>query len=213
MKKSICIFLSALLCLFVCNGCGKQSPVSTTHEATQANPTEQQISVPATKTAKAKENSEMESILRGLLHRNYVCITELFYLGQLPCEDYDGGENTLVKVTSEKYTSKKDIADFLHTVYAEKEVDRLLNSYANNKPLYVEKEGVLYEDVSLIGGIGYNVNWDSYEIVISECTDTVCKFNVNTTEYDCAEKNDKSYTINCCAILEDGQWKLEQLVY
>ena len=209
MKQEVPIIgVCVLLCLCICTGCGKQNAVSTTQEAIQA---EQSIST--SETAKTKENSEMESILRELLNRNYVCITELFYLGQLPCEDYDGGENTLVKVISEKYTSKKDIADFLHTVYAEEEVERLLNSYANNKPLYVEKDGVLYEDVSLIGGIGYNVNWDSYEIVILECTDTVCKFNVNTTEYDLAEKNNKSYTIECCAVLEDGQWKLEKLVY
>lgn len=175
-------------------------------------------------SAEDSEASEGVSVqmLDELVEKNFDCMTKIFVLGSLPCEDIgDNGleinwedENSYIrKVTDSRFPDYESFSEYVHSVYTESTADMLLNNYPfEGEPKYLDKDGELYIDLSKDGGKGYYVNWQNRTISIVEQNEDTCSFNIETTiEEPADEPVEKPYTINCKAVYENGRWVLEEM--
>lgn len=178
-------------------------------------------------SAEEPEDSEASDgvsvqMLDELVEKNFDCMTKIFVLGSLPCEDIgaDGeeinweDENSYIrKVTDSRFPDYESFSEYIHSVYTESTADMLLNSYPfEGGQKYLNKDGELYIDLSKDGGKGYYVNWQNRTISIVEQNENTCYFNIETTiEEPADEPVEKPYTINCTAVYENGRWVLEDM--
>ena len=161
--------------------------------------------------AYSMEEDIMEEILRNLVEKNYSCITELFYYGNLPYEDVIQQDGVrIAKAKSEKYKSVDDIKRFLEQVYIQEEVDRLLVEYINQQPLYFEQDSELFMYVDQTTSAGIPIPWKAFEIEIKTINDSICKFEA-VVEYhsDIYEGDKERYEFQ--ATNKDG-WRLNSVV-
>lgn len=191
MKKIIAIFISLLMLIITVPGCNQLQ--------TESNNTE----------SDNMEECSMENTMEELVNQNYICITELFYYGNLPYGEIVVENGAAVaEVKSDKYKTLKDIQAFLSRVYTSDEVEKLLNNYMNDKPLYFEKDGKLYLYVEQSTSAGLPVPWENFDIIIVSNSDKECKFNA-IVRYKYDEKAQYEYSFK--AIKEDA-WKLSSVV-
>lgn len=148
-----------------------------------------------------------------LVDDNYTCITKLFYFGHLPYGDIEmDGDVAYAKVDSEEFKSLVDIKNFLNGIYVTDEVDRLLNNYFDEQPLYFDKDGVLYLYLAQASNAGMPMAWKDYSIEIVEQTSDRCIFEVTAT-YNVDElfEGDPEAKYTFVAVNNDG-WRLETAV-
>lgn len=119
----------------------------------------------------------MEKLMREPVPKNYVCITELFYFGNLPYENTEiAGVDEVAKVQSNKYQTLDEVRSFLNEVYVADEVEKLIYNYFDGCPLYFEKNGSLYLYVSQTTSAGIPFPWDSIERNIVSSGEDYCTF-------------------------------------
>lgn len=195
--KRLCIILSLLLVITLTASCTSEN-----------NRIQDSSGVTDNQNTEAKEEI-MENLMRELVQKNYVCITELFYFGNLPFGDTENdGINEIAKVQSNKYRSLDDIKVFLNEVYVADEVERLMTDYFDGRPLYFEKNGSLYLYMSQTTAAGIPLPWESFEINILSYNDESCSFEAVVKYIDGAGENN---IFAFEAQKEDG-WRLESVV-
>lgn len=160
--------------------------------------------------------------LNELIENNLYCMTRIFVLGSLQCEeieesdegiDWEDESTFIKKVTDSRFPDYKSLSDYIYSVYSDSTADMLLNNYPlEGDPKYINKDGDLYVDLRKDGGRGYYVNWDDRTISIVDQGENYCHFNIETTITEPADEPvDKPYIINCTAVYEDGSWVLEDM--
>jgi len=195
--KQLCILLSLLLVIALTVSC-----------ASDDNQTQESSNVTSGQNTEVKEEN-MENLMRELVQKNYVCITELFYFGNLPYENTEiDGVDEVAKVQSNKYQSLDDVRSFLNEVYVADEVERLISNYFDGRPLYFEKNGSLYLYVSQTTSAGIPLPWDSFEINIVSSSEDYCSFEAIVKYVDGVGENN---IFNFEAKNENG-WKLVSVV-
>lgn len=222
MKRlfSIVLIVALITCLY---GCAAQNSPSTTqvgatgvadtYEPSDSTESSQDTTEEPGTTEYLQEDPEMEQTLRDLVDSNYLCITTMFYYGALPYDAAeDIGDTQFATVQSDEFDSLEALKSFLSQTYTQAEVDRLLSSYTNGSPLYVEDNGVLKIDLSQASFAGMPAPWESYSIEIVSQDDNRCVFTVRAHYPDDPLRegpSDVNYSF--CAVQESG-WKLTEMV-
>ena len=92
--------------------------------------------------------------LTQLVDKNFYVITHLFEYGALKSEP-SPSDPTKARVLSDEFNTIAELEDYLSKIYLSEEVDRLLNRYFDNRPLYFEENGILMAWVDQIPGAVY----------------------------------------------------------
>jgi hypothetical protein len=152
-----------------------------------------------------------------LVEGNKKCIFELFIFDYLQFDGYDSSsDNKFVQVHSDEFPTFADLERYVRYIYCDEESNRLL--YGNNgNALYLDVDGVLYLNGAMLGGRGYDVNWDDYKIVIRDQQGDTCDFDLVTTEDYYGDLNEivrsSEIILPFQALLENNVWKLKEMVY
>ncbi len=156
------------------------------------------------------EEFRMENTMKELVNENYTCITELFYYGNLPYGEViiEDGE-AIAEIESDKFKSLQDIETYLSKIYVSDEVERLIDNYLNNQPLYFEKNGGLYLYVEQSTSAGLPAPWDSFKIEIVNSSENECEFNA-IVKYMYDTENEYEYSFKA---IKENSWKLCSVVY
>lgn len=153
----------------------------------------------------------MEKLLRDLVEKNYTCITELFFFGNLPYGEVISLDGVYVaKTSSDKYKTLDDIKKFLSQTYVDDETSRLLGRYFAGKPLYFERDGELYVYAEQTTGAGLPSPWEEFNIKIENSTNTTCRFDVYV-KYAVTPSGDfcNRYVFEA---VNNGTWRLKNAV-
>lgn len=195
--KWLCLLLSLLLVVTLIASCDSD-----------ANHVQDTTGVVDNNNAEAEEKI-MENLMRELVQKNYICITELFYFGNLPYKNTEiDGVDEIAKVQSNKYQSLNDVREYLNGVYVADEVERLITSYFDGRPLYFEKNGTLYLYVNQTTSAGIPLPWESFDINILSSNDDSCSFEAIVKYIDGAGDNN----VFAFKAKNENGWKLESVV-
>lgn len=147
--------------------------------------------------------------LTQLVDKNFYVITHLFEYGALKSEP-SPSDPTKARVLSDEFNTIAELKDYLSKIYLSEEVDRLLNRYFDNRPLYFEENGILMAWVDQIPGAGYFGIIDLYQISIQTQTDDEIVFTVDIPVFtdEGEEPEIKHYTV--FARRENG-WKITRM--
>ena len=209
MTKRLLVVISLLLlCLTACS-VQENNDVVSKENATSVS---QNTQIEDNTTSNMEDNDMLET-LNKLVDENYTCITQLFYFGHLPYGDVEmDGDVAFAKVISEEFKTFNDIKTFLDGIYVQEEVNRLLNNYFDEQPLYFDKDGTLYLYLSQASNAGMPMAWKDYSIEVVEQTSDRCVFEVTAT-YNADEllEGDTEGKYIFVAVNNDG-WRLETAV-
>ncbi len=146
-----------------------------------------------------------------LFEENLYCVRKLFVLGTLPyAGDPVQGEH-IYPVISERFETYAELEEYLHTVYTDAEVARLLD--VGGEPIYTEVDGKLCVDTHRIGGKAYAIDWSGHTIEITEHDNNGCTFVV-IGKYieENADVDPAEYRAEGRASFEDGKLLLEEMI-
>jgi hypothetical protein len=162
------------------------------------------------------EEADLIPVLEKLVEGNKKCLFELFVFGFLPFDGgVDlGGDNAVVQVCSDEFATFADLERYVRSIYCVEESNRLLFG-TNGNALYLDVDGILHINGMMLGGKGYYVNMDYYEIVIRNQQLDICDFDIITTEEDISnyQITITKTILSFQALLEDNVWKLTKMVY
>ena len=158
-----------------------------------------------------EETDGMLNELKKLVDENYYCITKLFCYGNLP---YDLNHVAERKATtlSERFNSLCELQDYLSQIYVGTEVERLINNYYDNTPLYFEQDDILYINLELVSGAGMVRPWKDYGLTVLEQDENSCLFATKVSfeeDHMHVGEEEESYVFR--AVYEKG-WRLEKMV-
>ncbi len=199
MKKAACILLiiSFIFSLCACN--------SDDSGKTVINPDEMNEQELATFTG-----AGFNATMAGLFKTNLYFVEEVFIYGHLPVSDSgeekdDSGKYAPVDSLTIKTLS--DLTDAVNAVYTEDAAKKFLKGKD-----YKDIEGKLYYNTKAnVKNRNFKFDCSELEISVSERTDSSCTFTAYLKKVtDSAEKD---YKIDCSAVLENGNWKLEKVYY
>lgn len=146
-----------------------------------------------------------------LFEENLYCVRKLFVLGTLPYADDPVQGEHVYPVISDRFSSYAALEEYLHTVYIDTEVARLLD--VDGEPIYMEIDGKLCVDTHRIGGKAYAVDWDGHTIEITEITEKGCSFTVIGKYVDENEDVDPApYRAEGRASYENGKLLLDEMI-
>lgn len=195
--KRLCLVLALLFIITLTSSCAKDK-----------NPTQVTSEVVGEQSTEVKEEI-MEKLMRELVQKNYICITEMFYFGNLPYENTEiDGTDEVAKVQSNEYQTLADLKVYLDGIYVADEVDRLINNYFDGRPMYFEKNGALYLYINQTTSAGIPLPWESFEINILHSSEDSCSFEA-VVKYTTDEPENNVFSFE--ARNEDG-WKLVTVV-
>lgn len=146
-----------------------------------------------------------------LVSENARCVKEIFYLDMLPRVGKSEilGEATVAQVSYPKFKTYKDFETYIKDLYADDYAEKKLKTDVyEGYPQYFEHNGALYENVSMLGGIGYFIEWNDFRIDNVVPDGEHCKFDVNVIY---TEDTPKPYVVNMEAVNENGVWKLVKM--
>ncbi len=151
--------------------------------------------------------------LDQLFEENLYCVRKLFVLGTLPYADDPVQGEHIYPVISDRFSTYAALEDYLHTVYTDAEVARLLD--VDGEPIYTEVDGKLCVDTHRIGGKPYTVDWDGHTIEITARDERGCSFVVigkYVDEHTDADTEPAQYRAEGRAVYEDGTLLLEEMI-
>ncbi len=151
--------------------------------------------------------------LDHLFEENLYCVRKLFVLGTLPYADDPVQGEHIYPVISDRFSTYAALENYLHTVYTDAEVARLLD--ADGEPIYTEVDGKLCVDTHRIGGKAYAVDWDGHSIEITARDENGCTFVVigkYIDEHADADAEPAQYHAEGRATFEDGALLLEEMI-
>lgn len=186
--------------------------VTTENIATESDTTENVV----TESQVTSQNLTKEH-LKWLIDENIYCNLYVFGMHSLPREeeeiDYQGRK--LHQVDEDVFVDFATFEEYLKSVYCSETAELYLYKSPNEEnPQYVNVDGKLYVDISREGGRGYYVDWSEYTFEIKTQSDKKCEFTVTGMIEEPAEVPVKEpYTVEGMAVLENGRWVLEQMIY
>ncbi len=168
------------------------------------------LSFTACKNNTANTNEEeapacSEQIIRELMEKNLDCYF-LFYISPLnhtTQQNSDGYFGTDQGI----FETYEDLKNFVFATYTSERATALLEYPEKDAPVYKDSQGLIFVDPALVPKTEYNVSWEDYDIEM-DATDTSCTFTLTTTDFD-----NKEYTAQGSAVLENNEWRLTDLVY
>ena len=162
-------------------------------------------------------DTDMQEEIVRLAEGNRKCFFSIFMIDFLDVDPSECIDNRYYKVESDEFQAFPDLEKYVRSIFCENEAARLLYGKLadrNATPLYVDLNGILYLDSAEAGGMGYYSTWPDYSFEIISLTDDACEFKMHTTEDPPPEVGDPvPFVLDFKAIVEDGQWKLEKMVY
>lgn len=158
------------------------------------------------------EEVSLMPMLETLVEQNKRCVFEIFVLGCLPCDALEEDGDPILRVRSAEFPAFSDLERYVRSVYCAAEADRLLYG-GDGDPMYTEVDGNLCIDIRQLAGQGYYVDWENYKLEILEQGADACRFAVVTSEEDVLAGTVSEKRLPMGAVLENGEWRLEKLVY
>jgi len=202
--KKICLLLSLLIICSFCCGCFNSKKVENESNIS---------SITSNNTENTEENEEIIEEIEDLVEDNTECFMEIYSVKPLDYEyeDIDGYH----LVNDEDFKTFEDLKTFTESVYTIETAKKLYNKVDyENKPIYKDIDGRLYINVMGFGAKGYNVNWDDPIIEIKSLTKDTCEFTVTATLIEPGDNvSGEPYTKDGKAVLENGKWKLSEVIY
>lgn len=153
--------------------------------------------------------------LETLVDGNIRCVFDIFFLDFLPYETHEdmGEEEEIwVAVKSEEFATFEALEQYVQSIYCKEEADRLLHG-ENGSAVYADVDGVFSTNIKMHGGMGYYVIWDDFTIEIVDENGQECNFDVLVKRESPDGQSISDDRISMKAIFEDGEWKLEKMVY
>ncbi len=199
MKKAACILLilSVIFSLCACNAIDSEKNAITPDEMN-----EQEL---ATFTG-----AGFNATMAGLFKTNLYFVEEVFIYGHLPVSDSEAvkdGSGKYIPVDSLTIKTYSDLTDAVNAVYTEDASKKLLKGKD-----YKDIEGKLhYNTKADVKNRSFTFDCSELNISVSEKTDTSCTFTAHLKKVNDSEEKD--YKIDCSAVLENGNWKLEKVYY
>lgn len=205
MKKIISFLTALLLVLSVC-GCSLKNTEQTKNDSDVPSTEDLKVDEPA-------ENTMSMTQAKELFDRNLKCTLDIFDLSTL---EYDETplKDSFCPIKDDTFKTFAALEEFVKSTYVKEVADRLLYSTRpDGRPLYKEVDGVFCIDTSIIGGKGYYVNWENYDISASGDENT-CDITVTATiEEPSDNPKPEPYLKNAKAEKIDGKWLLTEVVY
>lgn len=185
MKKLIALVLALALLIGGCGG-GKTESDGTTPNITPAK-------------------------IDRLFEENLYCVKYLFVLTTLPYADDPVQGDNVYPVMSDRFASYAALEEYLHTVYTDAEVARILDK--DGDPIYTEVDGKLCVNTKRIGGKPYPVDWNGHSIEIVSRDENGCTFNaVGKYVDDSADLDPAPYLAEGRAVYENGRLLLSEMI-
>lgn len=185
--------------------------------ATQENTTKEEVTEGTTEaTSEAEKHEEItKEELTRLFEENLNCMLYIFELGELEHEEEPIDGDMIYRVTDDKFQSFADLEEYVRSVYAKEEADRLLYHYPyEDQAKYIEQDGALCINLALSGGKGYYVDWTDFEVEMELIEADRCTFQViGTIEEPADEPVQEEYIAKGVAVYEDGHWVLEEMMH
>lgn len=156
-----------------------------------------------------------EEVARQLMDKNIEC-NDIFILGALmPENGWEPEDGNLVPVADSRFPDWETFESFVYSVYCKECADMYLYNFPyEGDAKYVNVAGKVYVNMNYVGGKGYYVDWSDYSIEIKEETDSRCVFDVTGSIEEPSDNPTKEpYTVTATAVLENGKWVLENLIY
>ena len=219
IKRRIAIFFMVLLLIVVLIGCGSKvsSSKTTLSSSLMTTVSDNKTQMPSSsktelssssKTTDLDKKTQMNGRIKTLIQNNIEC-EKMFFVGVLP----DDGVLTsfgAYKVTSDKFRTFDDLKAFVTDTYEQQEADYLLYNYiGGKKPLYFEKNGVLYRDANGGGNLTPGIDWnDNYTFQYSDVSNIQKKITFSVTIYNDTNITSKNVEEIAMIVLEKGVWKL-----
>lgn len=168
-------------------------------------------------TTSAVIESISEEELSALIAENIYC-NEIFNIKTLPTVkeiDYESDEN-LYEVDSARFPDYASFEQYIRSVYCESKAEELLhnNPYEGTEK-YTNVDGKLYKDINLIGEKGYYVDWSEFSFTIDSVEDGICDFTLfaKGVEYPGDDPTLEEYSVKGTAVMENGGWRLTEMLY
>lgn len=158
-----------------------------------------------------------EERLKWLVDESIYCNLKLFGMGNLVLDEelinHEGRELRLVK--EEKFPDYATFEEYVRSVFCKETADMYLYNFPyEGEAEYVNVDGKLYVDTALLGAKGYYVDWSEYTMEIKSQAQDRCEFTVTASMEEPAEVPKKEpYVVEAVAVLEDGRWLLEKMLY
>ncbi len=154
----------------------------------------------------AEIKKEIDAVFKQYIELQNTCFNTT--LAVEPVMDFKGaytinGVDGYLRVKDEKFRSIQSIRDFVETICAGGHTEQLMNQLVGGeRPLLVEKDGVLYElpfDGPMYSG--------SYEFLTVECEEN--QVTVSYILYGFEKEVDTAGTLTF--VKENGKWKVEKV--
>ena len=162
-------------------------------------------------------DTDMQEEIVRLVEGNKKCFFEIFGLEHLPTNSTTVIDDRYFQVDTNLFITFSDFESYVRNIYCNEETERLLFGIVDNGnyiPQYVNIDGKLFYDNYAAHSRGYYSTWSDYSIEIISIEDNACEFKMHTTEDPPPEVGDPvPFVLDFKAIVEDGQWKLEEMVY
>ncbi|MCI5905417.1 MAG: hypothetical protein MRZ61_09790 [Oscillospiraceae bacterium] len=156
-----------------------------------------------------------EDDLHDLFEENINCFVHIFGISNLGYTGNPVQGDNIYSVSNDMFTDYADFESYVRSVYCTAEADRLLYDYPyEDSPMYMNVDGELCIDINLAGAKGYYVDWTDCVITINSADENRCEFTATGYIEEPAEVPVKEdYPVSGAAVLENGKWVLEKMMY
>ena len=219
--KRVLFFCLSLLLLMSLIACGREAPgnltgvpeTGTAGETTEPAATETEE--PIVTTAETGESAPLlnENDLETLFDRNLNCVLNIFDLGYLQFEE--ASENGLHKVTDPRFKDFAELEAYVRETYVPQVANELLfGEIVPGHTMYVNRDGALYIDETVLGGVGYYVDWSRYTVSVESLDGNTCVFTVTASILEPGDNvTPEPYVKTATAVYENGAWLLTEKIY
>ena len=191
-----------------------ETAAETTAEAVAEITTEAVVETTAEET-QAQSAEFDEAIIRNLVDENTYCLRNLYGATSLYPVGDPVQDDHIYKADTDRFADYAEFESYIRSVFCTKEAERLLfNSPYEGQPMYLNIDGMLCVDTYLAGAKGYYVDWSDYRLEIVSTDSDRCEFIATAqVEWPADEPVKEDYPVNGVVVCENGEWRLEKLLF
>ncbi len=201
--KKFNLLLAVLLIVTLCS-CGTKNT-----NDNKSNSTVSEI----TSNAEISDTA-IETAIKETFDRNVKCMVDIFKVKTL---EYDQTpiKDTYCVVKSDEFKTFDELKNYVEKTYTGDLAKNILENQGDTgKPLYLDVDGKLCIDSSLVAGRGYNVSWDNYTLETTKVSDTEYKYKATASYTEPGEDvTPEPYVKEGTVVLENGNWLLKETVF
>lgn len=164
-----------------------------------------------------------EQVIKKLVKDSIYC-RDIFMEGKVTTEGGAVDGNSLYQVSPSLFKNYAEFEKFVRSVYCDEVTDNLLSScnewpgaglYLSDKPRYVEYDGMLCMDKSIVFPLyEFVTNWFEFELVeINSFGGNTCEFTIIETGNANNVPIENPYSKTFKIVLDDGNWKLAKAYF